>query len=471
MPAQPRRAPSDSGDGADGPLEPRTARSRARRVAPRGALDAGARPPRRGRVHADHAHAAGVDGGRFRGGERDRTRSVGGRTPVWRFASGLAGAAAIVLVVVTMGIVLSQTGTGPGTTATPTPTPSPSPSHPSPRSPSAPPSPAPTTLGTLSARSLVAGHRLRPRSRVTEAFGSIWVANIHANEVRRYDPATMAELARIDVPSAAWFAVADGALWVTHQNGTGLSRIDPASNTVVANVGDVPPCAEPVVAFDSVWQSACDARVILRIDPATNEVQDSIPSDGHLLPDVRRRPADRPRAGRAREPRSGDAGRSPRSRTRTWPEPRFWRRTATRSGSRLRRASLRVDPASGRTIATLDYPGVRAISFANGSAWLTTAEAAWSRSTLRPTSPAGRSPCPATPLCPSSPRTRCGSRTSPTASSGRWTCKPLGLYQQDWLVKDLTPGSRRVKVAPVRFRRQAEPRQTTASAMPPVHTR
>ena len=79
-------------------------------------------------------------------------------------------------------------------------------------------SPVPTTLGTLSARSLSLGTDAAPIA-VTEAFGSIWVANIHANEVRRYDPATMAEQARIDVPSAAWFAVADGALWVTHQNG------------------------------------------------------------------------------------------------------------------------------------------------------------------------------------------------------------------------------------------------------------
>lgn len=33
---------------------------------------------------------------------------------------------------------------------------------------------------------------------------------------------------------------------------------------------------------------------------------------------------------------------------------------------------LRVDPETGRTIASLDYPGVRVIAFANGSAWLTT---------------------------------------------------------------------------------------------------
>jgi DNA-binding beta-propeller fold protein YncE len=290
----------------------------------------------------------------------------GSRTQVWRFASGLAAAATIAVVIVTMGIVLSQTGTGPGSTATPTPTSSPSPS------PTPSPSPSPTTLGTLSARSLSLGTDAAPIA-VTEAFGSIWVANIHANEVRRYDPATMAEQARIDVPSAAWFAVADGALWVTHQNGRALSRIDPASNTVVANVGDVPPCAEPVVAFDSLWQSACDARVILRIDPTTNEILDRIPSEGHLFLAFA---GDRLIALGS----DGPASLDPETGKFTpLPNPdavgaeilasdgdTVWIPTPT--------SLLRVDPASGRTIATLDYPGVRGIAFANGSAWLTAAE-------------------------------------------------------------------------------------------------
>ena len=188
------------------------------------------------------------------------------------------------LVVVTMGIVFSQMGTAPAPVSLQRRLPHRRPARRPPRRrvASAPPSPAPTSLGTLSARSLSLGTDAAPID-VTEAFGSIWVANIHANEVRRYDPATMAELARIDVSGAAWFAVAEDALWVTRQNDTGLSRIDPASNEVVAVVGAVPPCGAPVVAFDSLWQSACDAGVILRIDPATNEVQDEIPSDGHLF--------------------------------------------------------------------------------------------------------------------------------------------------------------------------------------------
>lgn len=230
-----------------------------------------------------------------------------------------------------------------------------------------------TTLGNSPARVLSLGTDAAPIA-VTEAFGSIWVANIHANEVRRYDPATMAEQARIGVPSAAWFAVADGALWVTHQTGRGLSRIDPASNTVVANVGDVPPCSEPVVAFDSLWQSACDARVILRIDPATNEIQDRIGLEGHSFLTFA---GDRLIALGS----DGLASLDPESRAFTpLPNPdvagaeilasdgdTVWVPTPT--------ALLRIDPASGETLATLDYPAVRGIAFANGSAWLTTADA------------------------------------------------------------------------------------------------
>lgn len=214
------------------------------------------------------------------------------RAAAWWGGPALAGAAAIVLVVVVVALTLRPGGSGPGTSGAPTasasPTPSPSPAvTPSPTrsaaaSPTPAPTPVPTTLGALPASSLFLGPGTAPIA-VTEAFGSIWVADIHAGDVRRYEPATMRELARIRVPSAAWFAVADDALWVTSQTGTGLSRIDPETNTVVAHVGDVPPCAAPVVAFGSIWQSACDAGVILRIDPTRNAIVETIPSQGHAF--------------------------------------------------------------------------------------------------------------------------------------------------------------------------------------------
>jgi DNA-binding beta-propeller fold protein YncE len=307
-----------------------------------------------------------------------RPASASERSQTWRFATALAGVAAVALVAA-VGVVLIQLGSGPGVVGTPAPIVSPGPSvMPSPTAsrvaptPTDAPTPQSTTLGQVSARSLFLGTDAAPIA-VTEAFGSIWVANIHANQVRRYDPATMAELARIPAPSAAWFAVTDDAIWITHQTDVGLSRIDPATNKVVANVGDVPPCAEPVLAFDSLWQSACDAGVILRIDPSTNEILDRIPSAGHLwLTFAGDRILAIGSAGLAiLDPETGTFSPLPNedvagAESLSFDGDTVWARTPERL--------VRIDPASGQTISTLDYPGIRAVAFANGSAWLTSSE-------------------------------------------------------------------------------------------------
>jgi streptogramin lyase len=298
------------------------------------------------------------------GEERPRTTS--------RFFPGLVGAAAVVLIVAIA--LTNPLGLAPGPGQVPTPTPTPvsteSPGA-SPPSPSPGPTPEPTTLDTFSAQSLFLGTDAAPIG-VTGAFDTIWVANIHANQVRRYDPDTMAEVARIPAQSAAWFAATDDGMWVTHQTDVGLSRIDPATNTVVANVGDVPPCAEPVLAHDSLWQSACDAGVILRIDPTTNELTDRIPSEGHLWLAV----AGDELYGLASD---GLGILDPEDGTFTpLPNPDAAGGDFVASdGNTLwvlkPTGIVRIDPATGETLARLDNPAVRAITFANSSAWVTTA--------------------------------------------------------------------------------------------------
>ena len=192
------------------------------------------------------------------------------------FAAGVA-----VLVVAVLGVLaIRPPGNGPGSTPTPAPTTSPVPS------PTATPVPAATPetvlLGELRAQRLRLGNDVAPID-VAVAFDSVWIADIHANDVRRFDPVTFRELARIPVAGGpAWFAEAGGALWVTTQNGVGIHRIDPATNTVVADVGDVPPCAAPVVMDDgTIWQSFCDGDVYLHIDPRANAVLDEVPAEGH----------------------------------------------------------------------------------------------------------------------------------------------------------------------------------------------
>ena len=191
----------------------------------------------------------------------------------WQAAPALAGVAAVALVAVLITFVV-RPFPGPGGTTTPVPSASRTPG----------PTPLAVDVGDHAALRLNLGVGVDPID-VISADGSIWTANIHADDIRRFDPATMAEIARIPVPAGqgpAWFTATEGALWVTNQLGGGLDHIDTTTNTFTGIVGTGPTCGAPVQAFDSIWQSACDANVFLRIDPVTQGVE-TIPAENHTF--------------------------------------------------------------------------------------------------------------------------------------------------------------------------------------------
>jgi virginiamycin B lyase len=180
----------------------------------------------------------------------------------------------------------------------------------------------------------------------------------------------MVELARMDVPSAAWFAVASGAIWVTSEAGVGISRIDPSTNSVTAHLGDVRPCGAPAMALGDLWLSSCASDVFLRIDPTTNSIVSTIPAQGHgrlvavgdtlvtLGPD-------------------GLAVLDPLSRTfAPLPgSPGIGARALASDGSAvwalLATSVVRVDLHSGATLATFPYQATEFLTAAGGHAWLT----------------------------------------------------------------------------------------------------
>ena len=271
----------------------------------------------------------------------------------------LAGAVAAVLVIV-FAVTVLQPPHGPGATPVP--------------SPSQTTVPAPTaqsvTLPTgQSAMRIALGPNAGPND-VIDAFGSIWTADLGANDVRRFEPATMRELARIEVQGAAWFVVADDALWVSQEAGTGLTRIDPATNRAVAHVGDVRPCGAPVVAFDSIWVWACDADAYLRIDPVTTTVADAIPAMGHrsvvLVGDALITTGAQ---GLARlQPATGAFTAVPGS-------PEAGAEIIGSDGETVWLVAgpeaQRIDPTNGRTLPILGYQTPRHVTFSAGHAWLT----------------------------------------------------------------------------------------------------
>ena len=153
-----------------------------------------------------------------------------------------------------------------------------------------PPTPAPTPYATMAgdlpALVIPLGGDAAPLD-VVDAFGSIWVANHHSNDVVRLDPETGAELARINIgpmSGPGWFAVTDDAIWVTRQNGAGVTRIDPETNVVVeAQIGAQETCWAPAVALGSVWYSACDSGLMVRIDIESNDSA-NVPAEGLSAP-------------------------------------------------------------------------------------------------------------------------------------------------------------------------------------------
>lgn len=178
------------------------------------------------------------------------------------------------------------------------------------------------------------------------------------------------EIARIPVSGPAWFTVADNALWVTNQMASGLTRIDPVTNTIVAHVGQVPPCAAPVIAFDSIWQAACDADVVLRIDPARNAIVDTIPAQGHsfLVLAANRLITVGPEGLATLDPATGMFS-TIGSRAAVGVDDiasdgsTVW----VKNGNGM----ARLDPTDGRSIAGFSHPEAQGIAFANGHGWLT----------------------------------------------------------------------------------------------------
>ena len=287
----------------------------------------------------------------------------------WTFVQALATSAAAVIVAVIAVLALRPIIIGPGATPT-VPSASPSPT------PSAPPlpevSPAAILLGDHAAQRLWLGGDVAPID-VTFAFGSIWIADNHANDVRRFEPATFREIARIPMPSGtgpAWFTATADELWVTNQLGSGLTRIDPATNTVVGVVGEGSTCGAPVQALGTIWQSACGADQYLRIDPVSRTVVDRFPALGHRFLAL---------AGESfltLDSRDGLARFDPESRSFS-PIEGGPSGIGTLFGSdgetiwiQFPTSVERVDP-DGTSLATFRYMATEAMTFGDGSAWLT----------------------------------------------------------------------------------------------------
>jgi virginiamycin B lyase len=117
----------------------------------------------------------------------------------------------------------------------------------------------------------------RPCGTMAIAEGSLWVANCKGAEVWRINLATAAVEAKI----ATGLANSDGetnvvagagSVWVPSDAEGTVSRIDPATNTVIAKVKVTPETWYLAYGFDALWAVSSEGQKLERIDPATNAV-------------------------------------------------------------------------------------------------------------------------------------------------------------------------------------------------------
>lgn len=115
---------------------------------------------------------------------------------------------------------------------------------------------------------------------VAVADGAAWVAEHHQGAVVRIDPATNTVVARVNVSPAG----ADGPLemaagptgiWVNVPNENRVVHIDPSTNSIVGFVGE---SGQPIVDDTSVWVETSTG--LDRIDPSTEHVIAHVPLPG-----------------------------------------------------------------------------------------------------------------------------------------------------------------------------------------------
>jgi len=111
---------------------------------------------------------------------------------------------------------------------------------------------------------------------VAAGFGSVWVTV--SGELVRLDSATGAVLARISIGGRPWgVAVGEGAVWVGNWTDGTVTRVDPATNTVVWRVtlntsfGEASPVGV-AAGGGSVWAADNSSDEVWRLDPATGAV-------------------------------------------------------------------------------------------------------------------------------------------------------------------------------------------------------
>ncbi|PWU24959.1 MAG: hypothetical protein C5B48_03720 [Candidatus Rokuibacteriota bacterium] len=105
--------------------------------------------------------------------------------------------------------------------------------------------------------------------------GGLWVARHRGTGVVKIDPATNKVVAEVNtvLGQPGRLTVGAGSLWLANYSSNSVTRIDPVANAVLATVrtaGEV--CCWPAYAGGDLWVASGNHGAFAKIDPATNKV-------------------------------------------------------------------------------------------------------------------------------------------------------------------------------------------------------
>jgi YVTN family beta-propeller protein len=124
----------------------------------------------------------------------------------------------------------------------------------------------------------------RPCSGLAAGFGTIWVPNCgdrsgEGKSVSRIDMKTNEVVATLPVgpaQSEGGVAIGAGSFWMVSDQKGLLSRIDPSTNKVIAEIAVPEKSAAVNFGEDAAWVTTPSANTLTRVDPKTNQVTATI---------------------------------------------------------------------------------------------------------------------------------------------------------------------------------------------------
>jgi YVTN family beta-propeller protein len=120
----------------------------------------------------------------------------------------------------------------------------------------------------------------QPCSGLVAAFGSLWVPNCGDRTMSRVDVKSGAITATIRTTigsSEGSIAAGAGSIWLMIDAKGTLARFDPATNAVVAEIDVAPGSFGLAFGEDALWVTSTERHSVARVDPHTNLVVETIP--------------------------------------------------------------------------------------------------------------------------------------------------------------------------------------------------